>query len=382
MLHNKVKLLFPCLIILLAIVLNIIARFSVSFCDFYVVKIFPLIVNTYGRFFGIFPFSVGEFMLYAAVLLVIALFIGGFACLFRVKFGFNKGEDRFVNFYSCYVKFCFWVTAVISLIMTTNVLILFHCSPIYEFYGNGALANDSEREYGVYELGKLRAYVVENANLLAEELPRDENGYLVYEGDMIKQTRIEMLRLGQEFDRLAGYYPRAKALAFSNFFSRQGMMGYFFPFSMEANYNNSMYIVNFPTTICHELAHLKGFIYEDEANFIGYLACAYSDEAFFRYSAYLAVLDYLDRDFMLAAGSDVYFANPQVSDKVARDNIFLTAEAWEAVEKNALFSTDFVWDISSEILEVNLTLNGVSDGTMSYGRVVGLLLRYYDGILY
>ena len=28
---------------------------------------------------------------------------------------------------------------------------------------------------------------------------------------------------------------------------------------------------NIPHTICHELSHLKGYMREDEANFIGYL---------------------------------------------------------------------------------------------------------------
>ena len=44
---------------------------------------------------------------------------------------------------------------------------------------------------------------------------------------------------------------------------------------------------NIPHTICHELSHLKGFMREDEANFIGYLACIGSDSPDFRYSGYL-----------------------------------------------------------------------------------------------
>lgn len=75
------------------------------------------------------------------------------------------------------------------------------------------------------------------------------------------------------------------------------MMGYYFPFSMEANYNGTMYIVNKPSVICHEFAHLKGFMQEDEANLIGYLACINSDDAFFRYSGYMGVLNYVEKEF-------------------------------------------------------------------------------------
>ena len=58
-----------------------------------------------------------------------------------------------------------------------------------------------------------------------------------------------------------------------------------------------MYITNMPFTICHELAHLKGYIYEDEANFIAFMACINSDNLFFQYSGYLNVLNYVSKDF-------------------------------------------------------------------------------------
>lgn len=71
------KLWTPGAMILLAVILNIIGRVWDGFSDFYVKHIFPLWVETYGRFTGIFSFSVGEWMLYLAVLLVILLGVGG-----------------------------------------------------------------------------------------------------------------------------------------------------------------------------------------------------------------------------------------------------------------------------------------------------------------
>lgn len=53
--------------------------------------------------------------------------------------------------------------------------------------------------------------------------------------------------------------------------------------------------------ICHEFAHLKGFMQEDEANLIGYLACINSDDAFFRYSGYMGVLNYVEKNFVRAS---------------------------------------------------------------------------------
>ena len=215
-------------------------------------------------------------------------------------------------------------------------------------------------------------------------MERDENGYIVYREDMGLRAVEEMRRLGDEYPLLDGYYPAPKRLTFSGFFSQQYMMGYYFPFTMEANYNGKMYIANVPSTMCHELSHVKGFIYEDDANFIGYLACITSEDAFFRYSGYLSVLDYLNRDLYESLGysMETYATYEILSPLVERDKIFLTKEAWEEVESRAVLDTETVKKASRGFLETNLQINGIEEGVASYGDVVEQLLIYYDGALY
>ena len=265
--------------------------------------------------------------------------------------------------------------------MTLNCFLLYQASPITERFRIGA---GSKEAYGTQELTILRDYVVEQANALSKEFERDENGYILYQGDMKAEAVNRMQKLGEEIPNLAGYYPMPKELFASGFYSQQYIMGYYFPFSMEANYNRQMYVTNMPVTMCHELSHLKGFILEDEANFIGYLACVDSEDPFFRYSAYLSVIGYLDRDFIKAIGedADIYLAHPVISELTAEDKKFLTEEAWQQVEEKAVVSTETVKQAADTFLNTTLTLNGVADGTVSYSRVVKLLLQYYDGILY
>ena len=126
--------------------------------------------------------------------------------------------------------------------------------------------------YSKAELAVLRDYIVVNANELAEQMERDADGYLIYKGDMNQAAVEAMQQVGTDYGRLQGYYPQPKEIYFSELLSQTYRMGYYFPFSMEANYNGTMYIVNKPSVICHEFAHLKGFMQEDEANLIGYLA--------------------------------------------------------------------------------------------------------------
>jgi hypothetical protein len=377
--HKKLKwkLLAPGGLILAALLLNITGRIWQGFSDFYVNHVFPIWVETYGRVTGLFSFSVGEWMLYLAVVLTFLLAAGGMIYgIFKKKLrpSFLKACRRYALFY-------YWVFGIVCVIMTLNCFLLYQASPITERYRIG----EGEKEaYGLEEIAALRDHVVDQANRLAPLFERDARGYLIYEGDLEEEAKAQMQRLGETFDNLKGYYPSPKPLFLSGFYSQQYIMGYYFPFSMEANFNRQMYITNMPVTMCHELSHLKGFILEDEANFIGYLACVDSQDLLFEYSAYLSVIGYLDRDFIKAIGEDrdVYLAHPQISQQVALDRKFLTQEAWDAVEKKAVLRTETVKQAADTFLDTTLTLNGVQDGTISYSRVVKLLLKYYDGILY
>lgn len=365
-------------IYVLVVTVNMLSWHSKKFCDQIRKSIFRMTQYIQGHISSLFPFSVGEFLLMLAVLLAAALALFVVLCAGRVTKESEKKETvrKFAGRYYCLLL---WVIAVTSVVMSINCFVLYHCSSFSEMYMPG-----SEREYKVRELALVRDHVVRQCNELAEQMERDENGYIVYRGDMERLAVAQMERLGEEYPLFDGYYPDPKVLTFSGFFSQQYIMGYYFPFSMEANYNGTMYIANVPATICHELSHVKGFIYEDDANFVGYLACISSEDAFFRYSGYLSVLDYLNRDLYESLGNsrEIYLTYERCSPLVERDNIFLTKEAWEEVESRAIFNTEMVKQTSRSFLETNLQVNGIEEGIASYGDVVQMLLEYYDGELY
>mgnify|MGYP002701706438 FL=1 len=146
-----------------------------------------------------------------------------------------------------------------------------------------------------------------------------------------------------------------------------------------------MHILNKPSTMCHELAHLRGYIYEDEANFIGFLACVKAEDPFFQYAGYLSVLNYLHNDLYRAskAGGASYEQAIQdrppvtVSRQVWEDNIFVSQEEWDRINANALLDTKLVDKAADTFIDTNLKVNGIADGKVSYSRVVRLLIQYY-----
>lgn len=373
--------------------INVLARCEKTFGDKTRRGVFRVTQYVQGHISSMFPFSVGEFLLLLAVFLLagaLALSLGVAVRRTAEMLGRNvwkscektavePEKSGFEKFVRRYFYTLFWIVGAVALIMSVNCFVLYHCSSFQENY-----MPETGRDYTVRELATVRDYVVGQCNELAQEMERDENGDLIYRGDMEQRGIREMKRLGETYPLLDGYYPAPKKFTFSGFFSQQYMLGYYFPFTMEANYNDVMYIANVPVTICHELSHVKGFIYEDDANFIGYLACTSSEDAFFRYSGYLSVLDYLNRDLFesLDRSFETYQTYEKCSDLVERDNVFLTKEAWTAVESRAVLDTETVRQASHTFLETNLQINGVEEGTASYGKVVEQLLVYYDGVLY
>lgn len=357
----------------LVALLNVIAWKSSSFCNFFIKYIFPVLGSGYSRVTNLFPFSVGEWMLVAGVALVAAFLVTGVLRL-TVRKEWSRRAFRVVN--STFA----WVFLAVFALLTCNCFIQYHTSTFEEKYMEQVRAGGYSKE----ELGRLRDFIVVNANELAKEMRRDENGYLVYEGDMNRTAVAAMQVMGERYDQLQGFYPRPKEMRFSNLISQTYMMGYYFPFSMEANYNGTMYVVNKPSTICHELAHLKGFIQEDEASLIGYLACIESEDIFFKYSGYMGVLSYVENEFLASINRDgaEYRKHPAISEQVYRDSVFLTAEAWERVEQKAVVKTQTAKKVSRAMTTASLKLNGVEEGMKAYDGVVKLLLDYYDGVLY
>ncbi len=419
-------------IYVLVVIINVLSRYSRGFGNQVRRSVFYMTQYIQGHISSLFPFSLGDYLLILAVILAAGALVlaavllsvwvagvlkvgGGTAGAGHEKVsgenvdrGHEKvggetagrdhekvggvtaggnhgkrsrcsGRSKILRFAGGYFYGLLWIIGVVSVIMSINCFVLYHCSSFQENY-----MPKKGREYHVGELAAVRDHVVRQCNELAEMMERDENGFIVYQGDIGQRAVSEMKRLGEEYPLLDGYYPVPKEFAFSGFFSQQYIMRYYFPFSMEANYNGKMYIANVPSTICHELSHVKGFIYEDDANFIGYLACTTSEDAFFRYSGYLSVLDYLNRDLYenLGRSREAYLTYETCSPLVESDNIFLTRQAWEEVESNAVISMETVKQASRSFLETNLQVNGIEEGIASYGDVVERLLVYYDGELY
>jgi len=348
------------------LILNFIAWQSTAFCDFYAAHIFPLWGQTYGRLTSLLPFSFGEILIMIAVFGIPLSLIAMMILLILLKGKRKKIAKAFGFVYG-------WIIAFVLTTETLNCFILYHCSSFAEL--NGITVT----EHTDAQLEALGDRIVDELNGLSEQVPRDADGRFMLTADLDGTARNAMADLSEEFKNLDGYYVRPKSIMCSFFMSQMDLMGIYFPFSMEANYNDDMFKAKLPNTVCHELAHTKGYIQEDEANFIAFIACDRSDNVEYRYSGYLSALTQVrNKIFEYASDEKKSEFDSRISSKVWAD-ISANWDYWDSVKEaeDTVFDSEKVSEVSDKAMETSLQLNGVEDGKKSYGRMVDLMLNYY-----
>jgi hypothetical protein len=161
-----------------------------------------------------------------------------------------------------------------------------------------------------------------------------------------------------------------KPLIISGFFSSSGYTGIYLPFFSEANINYMVPSFSKPFIASHEIAHQKGFSAEDDANFIGFLACHYHDDIFVKYSAYQAMMSYV--------GNSLYKSDPQLYREISN---LRSTEVLEDIKKRVNF-----WDqhIVEKVSQAHNNLNdkflkasNQPEGILSYSRVTELFIKAY-----
>ncbi len=328
------------------------ARKIQGFADMYAETVYPVLVGTVGRFFGIFPFSVVEIGLYALVAFIIVS---------AVRFIRRKKFLRMISVYA-------FIAGLLLFLYSVGCGVNYYREPFSAYYIDN-LREVKGREpvlsAGEGDLAGMLEWLTGEVNAAREEFDASSGNY---EG-LREKGVAAMNKAAGIYPELSGYYPKPKPVFISLILSVQQYTGVYSPFTVEANYNRDMISYNIPHTICHELSHLRGFMREDEANFIGYLACTGSDDADMRYSGYLLGWIY--------AGNALAKSDPEEYERLRGGLLESVRE--DLAENNAY------WDrydgkpaeAAEKMNDTYLKANGQSEGVKTYGRVVDLMLIDY-----
>lgn len=323
--------------------------------EWYSTHIYPIIVATVGRFFGIFPFSFAEMGLYALILTVIVT--GIYTSLKIIR---KKSRPLWALYY------------LSGLILTAAVLLalyVFNCGINYRRISFSQVTGMETGSYTREELTQVCLWLTDEVNARAGQVTRDSDGLMILEAPEGPSAVDAMKQLAGTYPALGGYYPQPKGVTFSQILSYQKLSGVYSPFTVEANYNKAMTDYNIPFTACHELSHLRGFMQEEEANFIAFLACKDSERMDFQYSGYLMAWIYAT-NALHSADRDTWrdicdTLAPEVFTDLSANNAF-----WKRYD-------GAVAKVSGKVNDTYLKANGQKDGVLSYDRMVDLLVVYY-----
>lgn len=313
-------------------------------------------MQTVGRFWSHIPFAVGEAW---AALSIAGLVLWVLWAIFRLV---RDREGRpFLRRILAAVCFLFWLWGLFCWLWNCS-----YCA--VDFSRRNGLKDDPTAPE---QLAMVTVFFAQQAAALSDDVPRDENLHFAAEEKTYFQHGPAV------FDHLAQTYPElaldsgpAKKLLFSRLQSILGFTGVYFPFTGEANINVDAPACLVPATIAHEMSHQRMVAAEEEANFVGILACITSEDPVFQYSGYLMGLTHLT--------NALNKLSPELVQTIMTE--FFTDELRADWNDNYYYWKQFespAQEKATEVYDGFLKHNGQSLGLMSYGACVDLLVNYF-----
>jgi len=148
------------------------------------------------------------------------------------------------------------------------------------------------KKYSVADLDTLTATLQRRLNFYAPMVSAAQRDSFDRKKLLFKSSCEAYEEAAKSFPFLT-YHPHSiKPSIFSYAGNYLGFQGYYNPFSGEGQVNTTVPKFLEPYVTTHEMAHQLGYARENEANFVGFLACrAYGSPAF-KYSMYLDLYRY------------------------------------------------------------------------------------------
>lgn len=340
----------------LAIMLQILARYVPGFAEGYARYVYPVILRGLGGISNLVPFALDEALIYILILLIVGYLAAGIRHMMKMQETVKE-----------------WSVKTIQRLIKAGILWFFlftvNCGVNYHRATFSELAEIPVELSTVEELEGLCLWLTEKIEKTAPRIRTEENGLCAMPDQMREKTRQAMTELGNTYPQLAGWYPKAKPVFTWRVLSMEALEGVSGPYTMEANYNPDIPAHNQPAVLCHELSHLKGFMREDEANYIAYLACTGSEDANLKYSGLLLAYTHSINALYRADRERFSDVRKRLCEQAERDYAY-HREYWKQFEGP-------VAKVSDKVNNAYLKANAQKEGSRSYGRMVDLLLGEY-----
>lgn len=356
-------------------------------------KAFSGVSGAIASFFSLFPISMFEILICAAVLGIIAYLVFIIVRTVQVKGAFHKG--------GLWVQFGYSLLAVagaFAILMSMCYGVFTYREPLSKStdYTNAKVTN--------LNFSKTMLYLIDGINnSLYEGM---DNIYFNKAGSSKyassgRSTEAISKKISEAFDNAAQDIPtlkgkalNAKELIFSDVYSKFRISSIYSPFTGELCINTDYPEVVIPMQIAKTMAVQRGYTDDGDASFIAFLVCTkYSDDYYIRYSGYFNAYVEFSSVFYNENGKNLhlYMANA-LKESAKREYVQLVKK----LDTLYGLSSDLEYVAASEKLQASDYCNvaklmlvnfedNVDAGSIaidesepkSYGRFCNYLVNYY-----
>ena len=336
-------------------VLYFIFCISPDFADFFNLYISGFIRMILAKITGVLPFSIAE-----ACIILIPVFL--FLIIRHIwKYRCNTGKSTLVT------MLC--ILSVVSIFLSQFVICF---SAGYRGRELDEKLGIEAKEVSKQELYDSAVYLVGEINALVPQIKYGEDhlSIMPYSLATMNDKLIDAYdSFSEKNDFIWSFDSHLKPVLLSEWLSYMHITGVYTFVTGEANINIAFPDYTTPSTAAHELSHQRGIAREDEANFLAFLVCIGSDDAYIRYSAYVNLYEYVaaalaSADYSLYQRAVATLPSSVIGEQIAYSAFF---------EK---YRDSAASEVSETVNNTFLVIHG-TEGTKSYGMVVDLCVAYY-----
>ncbi|MCQ2776367.1 MAG: DUF3810 domain-containing protein [Bacilli bacterium] len=168
-------------------------------------------------------------------------------------------------------------------------------------------------------------YFIEDYNYCSSQLTYDENGRLILPYSINKVNSL----IAEEYKKLDdaqynGYFAkftsRVKPLISSPIFTQFHITGITVDCFGEPNFNTTIPAAEYAFTMAHEIAHQKGVMKEDDANYVSLYLLLQSEDPYLRYSAYdSSFFSFFNLAYLTGNDNDAAELLSSINPKIIKD---------------------------------------------------------------
>lgn len=349
---------------IIALALTMLARANPDACEHIFSRgVYPWVSSVWGYLPSLTSFSVAQWVVVIAVVSIACTLI-----YYIMRIITRRGE-RLRYLYRI-------VTSLLAIASIAFFLYAMLCGLNYYRLTFAQNEGFDVRESTTQELVDLCSELTVELNATRAEIGGDMQAHIDERGGFAGyavRSVDEMKVLAEQYTTLERpVYSQPKPVTFFSWLMSYGdITGMYFAFTVESNINTLPPFYTIPATMGHELAHQCGYMREDEANFIAYLACKQSGDPLIRYSGYSLAYSYAISALARVDENAARQIAAKLSDAACADYA-ANREFW------ASYDGPFR-NFAQQANDAYLKANDQSDGVRSYGRMVDLLLAERRG---